>query len=117
MVTSVRLEQIFWKMLDEIAQREQMSLNQLVISLYDEAISECGEVKNFASILRVACCVYLESSSGAFKRSSHPHPRPSPRADQGGKASAQPNERVEGGEFPSGDTRSGRLHLLPTRFR
>jgi predicted DNA-binding ribbon-helix-helix protein len=58
-VTSIRLETLFWSVLAEIGQRDDMSLGQLITKLYDEIIESRGEVENFASFLRVCCLRYL----------------------------------------------------------
>jgi predicted DNA-binding ribbon-helix-helix protein len=57
-VTSVRLETIFWRVLSEIGERDRMTLSQLVTKLYDEIVDARGEVENFASFLRVCCMRY-----------------------------------------------------------
>ncbi len=58
-VTSIRLENLFWRVLGEIGRRDGMSVNQLITKLYDEIIEARGEVQNFASFLRVCCLRYL----------------------------------------------------------
>jgi predicted DNA-binding ribbon-helix-helix protein len=58
-VTSIRLETIFWNVLGEIGRRDGMSLSQLITRLYDEIIESRGEVENFTSFLRVCCVRYL----------------------------------------------------------
>ncbi|MCH8503911.1 MAG: ribbon-helix-helix domain-containing protein [Ectothiorhodospiraceae bacterium] len=58
-VTCIRLENLFWEVLEEIAQRDGMSLRQLITSLYDEIIESRGAVDNFSSFLRVSCLRYL----------------------------------------------------------
>jgi predicted DNA-binding ribbon-helix-helix protein len=58
-VTSIRLEVIFWNILGEIGRRDGMSLSQLITKLYDEIIEARGEVENFTSFLRVCCARYL----------------------------------------------------------
>lgn len=58
-VTSIRLENLFWQVLEEIAARDGMSTSQLVTKLYDELIECRGEVDNFTSFLRVSCLRYL----------------------------------------------------------
>ncbi len=58
--TSIRLENLFWKVLEDIAQRDGMRVPQLCTKLYDELLQERGEVENFASFLRVCCGRYLE---------------------------------------------------------
>lgn len=57
-VTSIRLETLFWNTLQEIAQRDGMTTNQLVTKLYDELSVHRGHIDNFASFLRVCCLRY-----------------------------------------------------------
>jgi len=57
--TSIRLENLFWKVLDDIARRDHLSVPRLCTKLYDELIEARGEVDNFASFLRVCCGRYL----------------------------------------------------------
>ena len=55
--TSIRLEKLFWEVLAELAQRDGMSVSQLIARLYDELAAHRGEVANFSSFLRVcAAC-------------------------------------------------------------
>ncbi|HYG45825.1 MAG TPA: ribbon-helix-helix domain-containing protein [Bordetella sp.] len=56
--TSVRLERLFWSVLEEIAARDGMRVNQLIERLYDELIEYRGEAANFTSFLRVCCLRY-----------------------------------------------------------
>jgi len=58
-VTSVRLENLFWDVLADIAARDGMTVNQLIAKLYDEIVEARGEVPNLASFLRVSCMRYL----------------------------------------------------------
>jgi predicted DNA-binding ribbon-helix-helix protein len=58
-VTSIRLENLFWQVLEEIAARDGMSTSQLITKLYDELIASRGEVDNFTSFLRVCCLRHL----------------------------------------------------------
>ncbi len=57
--TSIRLENLFWQVLAEIAARAGFSVPQLCTKLYDELIAERGAVDNFSSFLRVCCTRYL----------------------------------------------------------
>lgn len=57
--TSVRLENFYWAVLEEVAGRDGMSLSQLLTKLHDELLVAHGEVENFASFLRVCCGRYL----------------------------------------------------------
>ena len=57
--TSIRLENLFWDVLGEIASRDGMSVPQLCTKLHDELLAERDGVDNFASFLRVCCGRYL----------------------------------------------------------
>lgn len=72
--TSIKLENLFWQVLDEIARRDGMSVPQLCTRLYDELVAERGEVDNFASFLRVCCGRYmaLQLSGGIPQDASVP---------------------------------------------
>ncbi len=59
MVTSVRLENYFWKALTEIAERDHMNIPQLLTKLYYESIDAGHDLGNFTSFLRVCCMRYL----------------------------------------------------------
>ncbi|SEO47796.1 ribbon-helix-helix domain-containing protein [Aquisalimonas asiatica] len=66
-VTCIRLENMFWQVLEEIARRDGMSLSQLITRLYDEIVLANGDVSNFSSFLRVSCLRYLAlQSDGAI---------------------------------------------------
>lgn len=57
--TSIRIEDFFWQTLDEIACRDDMTVNQLITRLYFEAIDEGHDMGNFTSFLRVCCARFL----------------------------------------------------------
>jgi predicted DNA-binding ribbon-helix-helix protein len=57
-VTSIRLEQLYWEVLEEIARRDHMGVVQLIEKLYDELVEARGGVGNFASFLRVSALRY-----------------------------------------------------------
>ena len=57
--TSLRLENLFWQVLQNIATRDGYSVPQLCTKLYDELLAERGAVDNFTSFLRVCCTRYL----------------------------------------------------------
>ena len=63
MVTSIRLENIFWFTLEEIAQRDQLSVTQLIVKLNHEAIDAGHDLDNFTSFLRVCAMRYLHLQS------------------------------------------------------
>jgi predicted DNA-binding ribbon-helix-helix protein len=57
--TSVRLEKIYWMLLEEVARRDGLSVAEMLARLYDELLDTHGAVENFASFLRVCCARYL----------------------------------------------------------
>ncbi len=58
-VTSIRLENLHWEVLEEIAARDGMSVVQLIEKLHDELVQARGAVGNFASFLRVSALRYM----------------------------------------------------------
>jgi predicted DNA-binding ribbon-helix-helix protein len=83
--TSIKIEAKFWRVLEEIAQREGVALSSFLATLHDEAVAIHGEVRNFASLLRCTCLVYLsetreralasaEHGAAITKQVSHPVP-------------------------------------------
>jgi len=57
-VTSIRLEHLYWEVLEEIARRDGMSVVHLIEKLYDELVAARGGVGNFTSFLRVCALRY-----------------------------------------------------------
>ncbi len=57
--TSIRLENIFWNVLEEIGARDELSVARLITRLYDELAETGGDLANFTSFLRVCCGRYL----------------------------------------------------------
>ena len=57
-VTSLRLENLHWAVLEEIAGRDGMTVAQLIEKLYDELVADRGAVGNFSSFLRVCALRY-----------------------------------------------------------
>jgi len=58
-VTSIRLEVFFWQVLEEVAFRDQMNVNQMITKLYLESLDADHDIGNFTSFLRVCCSRYL----------------------------------------------------------
>ena len=58
-LTSLRLENMVWDLLAEMAEAEGCTTNALVSLFHDEILAHRGEVPNFASFLRVTCMRYL----------------------------------------------------------
>lgn len=63
-VTSVRLENEFWSILDTLAAGQAMSTARFICQLHDEVMAERGEIGNLTSLLRVSCAVYLHAQAG-----------------------------------------------------
>ena len=57
--TSIRLENMVWDILAEMAEEEGRTTNALISLFHDEILVHRGEVPNFASFLRVTCMRYL----------------------------------------------------------
>ena len=73
--TSIRLENAYWEMLEEVAVSQGSSVPKFISTLHDEVLELQGEVKNFTSLLRCACLVYLEKvklSNGANEKPTMP---------------------------------------------
>ncbi len=58
--TSIRLENAFWDILDEIAARDGMSTPCFISTLHAEVLELRGEPSNFTSLLRCACLKFME---------------------------------------------------------
>ena len=77
-LTSLRLENMVWDVLAEMAEAEGRTTNALISLFHDEILLHRGEVPNFASFLRVTCMRYLRRAATAADRA----------ADAGGEAHA-----------------------------
>ena len=58
-LTSIRLENMVWDTLAEMAGEEGCTTNSLIAQFHDEILAHRGEVPNFASFLRVTAMRYL----------------------------------------------------------
>lgn len=63
-VTSIRVENLVWDVLAELAARQGVTTNHLVEELHDEMLDRLGEASNFASFLRITSLRYLRLESG-----------------------------------------------------
>lgn len=61
-VTSIRLEQRFWSILEDISAAQGLSLGKFLSTLYDEALEIHGTVTNFTSLLRCACLLAIQDA-------------------------------------------------------
>ncbi|WP_193139216.1 MULTISPECIES: ribbon-helix-helix domain-containing protein [unclassified Meridianimarinicoccus] len=57
--TSLRLENAFWDILDQIAQADGVSTPAFISKLHSEVLETRGEPVNFTSLLRTACLVFV----------------------------------------------------------
>jgi predicted DNA-binding ribbon-helix-helix protein len=58
-LTSIRLENMMWDTLAEMAEAEACTTNSLIVQFHDEILAHRGEVPNFASFLRVTGMRFL----------------------------------------------------------
>ncbi len=63
-VTSIRLEKVFWDILEEIAEAQDMQFGRFLTELHDEVLELSGTNGNFASLLRCACLTYVGEVRG-----------------------------------------------------
>jgi predicted DNA-binding ribbon-helix-helix protein len=76
--TSIRLEKLFWDMLETIAADQGFpSVAKFISTLHSEVLAIRGEAPNFTSHLRCVCLVAMERGL-----------KPAPRGDAGDKAAA-----------------------------
>lgn len=64
--TSIRLERVFWNILEQIAALEGMSVPCFISTLHREVLLMWGPVPNFTSHLRCICLVALEKRATAM---------------------------------------------------
>jgi predicted DNA-binding ribbon-helix-helix protein len=91
-LTTIRLENLVWDILAEMAAEESCSTNALIGQFHDEILAYRGEVPNFASFLRVTAMRYLRRCLDRSKASQTREPR-----GIQGTASVHTLPRVAGG--------------------
>jgi predicted DNA-binding ribbon-helix-helix protein len=62
--TSLRLEKVFWSILEKIAADEGMSVPRFISTLHQEILLLRGEVPNFTSHLRCICVMARAQPGG-----------------------------------------------------
>ena len=67
-LTSIRLENMVWNVLAEMAEAEGRTTNALISLFHDEILAHRGEVPNFASFLRVSSMRFLRRQLMAAER-------------------------------------------------
>ncbi|GLO60073.1 aryl-sulfate sulfotransferase [Vibrio sp. MACH09] len=60
-VTSIRLENIFWDILNQLSHSQGKTIGLFISKLYIEALDNNLDMRNFTSLLRCACITYLET--------------------------------------------------------
>ena len=58
-ITSIRLENVMWDVLSDIAAGQECTTNALIARLYDDAVAHRSDLPNFSSFLRVTCVRHL----------------------------------------------------------
>jgi predicted DNA-binding ribbon-helix-helix protein len=79
-ITSIRLENLMWRVLSDIASEQKCTTNALITKLYDEATTHRSESANFASFLRVTCVRHLIDSGRLVRERGGVHPEPDEEA-------------------------------------
>lgn len=64
-VTSVRLENFYWRVIADIAENQELMLSQLMTKLSRLAENSDTDHTNFTSFVRVCCVRYLEQCCAA----------------------------------------------------
>ncbi|MEO0912011.1 MAG: ribbon-helix-helix domain-containing protein [Pseudomonadota bacterium] len=63
--TSIRLENAFWQVIDEIAENDGMTTPIFISKLHSEVLELQGEPENFTSLLRCACLKFMALSAAS----------------------------------------------------
>ncbi len=87
-LTSIRLENMVWDILAEMAEAEHCTTNHLIVQFHDEILAHRGEVPNFASFLRVTGMRFLRRKLTEFERLAGAAGAGSPNG--GAKGAARP---------------------------
>ena len=61
--TSIRLENAFWQVIDQIAENDGVTTPVFISTLHSEVLELRGEPENFTSLLRCACLKFMEVSA------------------------------------------------------
>lgn len=61
--TCLRLEEVYWRVLERIAESNQCTVNAVLSYVDREVHLRHGGVKNFSGLIRVVCVVYLLGTS------------------------------------------------------
>ena len=72
-LTSIRLENMVWEILADMAEEEGCTTNALISKFHDEILAHRGEVPNFASFLRVTSMRYMRRCMQAMREREAKH--------------------------------------------
>jgi len=61
--TSIRLETVFWHILDKIASTENLSTPRFISKLHSEVLNLHGDATNFTSLLRCTCMIHMQQTT------------------------------------------------------
>ena len=75
-LTSIRLVNMVWDILAEMAESEGCTTNSLIVQFHDEILAHRGEVPNFASFLRVTGMRFLRRRLTEAERAAPDHAPP-----------------------------------------
>jgi predicted DNA-binding ribbon-helix-helix protein len=64
LATCLRLEEVYWNILSEIAQLNHCSVNSVLSYVDREVHLRHGGVKNFSGLIRVVCVAHVLKSDG-----------------------------------------------------
>ena len=79
-LTSIRLENMAWDILAEMAEEEGCTTNSLIVQFHDEILAHRGEVPNFASFLRVTSMRFLRRKLTEAERAAPDRANAGPNA-------------------------------------
>jgi predicted DNA-binding ribbon-helix-helix protein len=60
-VTSIRLEGLYWSILDDVAESQGFTTPAFISKLHREVLELRGAPQNFTSLLRSACLIYMDN--------------------------------------------------------
>lgn len=66
--TCLRLERVYWNILQTLAERNNCTVNQLLSYLDREVHLRHGGVKNFSGLVRVVCVAYLLDQASSSRQ-------------------------------------------------
>ena len=60
-VTSIRLEGLYWSVLDDVAESQGFRTPEFISKLHREVMELRGAPQNFTSLLRSACLIHMDN--------------------------------------------------------